>query len=663
MANTETSTSQNLIKNENNSENNTNLLIKPTDHFTSLRDFMFCEHLKDVSIKAGGRIFRVHKLILANSIGYFDELFRSAQDNESEVEVDIDDPEIMNTFITYAYTGEMKVNENNAFSILKAAAILKTNRVHDSCRVFLIELMRNDFENTTLKKEYLDLDYEFWKTAILSLQAEVSTKLIFNAATRWINHNYDQRNTQVLNLLNLVPLSDLSSDDIDGFLFQDEYSIGFKHKEIVFEVHSRRFQLVKQLSLTNRNSAEANAQSESSTNNLNVENSANRGEHLEHDVGYQSSGESSRDRVPRNTMTRIPEEIVNNLQGNTTTTSDIVKTELLINDDVITENSLDQNSSENEADEYSNIAPIADDAPGSPTLGISLNNNSRKIYVLSLEQSRVIEIYEPETNTWSSIQMAENENMLNWFSCTGYKGKLYKFGGFKVMRRSELHLWSVAVFKPGRNAWNELQPMIIKRRESGAVSLNTYLYVCGGWTGDEITNSVERYSVSRRAWELISPMRERRCAPAVVVFEDCIYAIGGVGRRTRSDDVYLDTVEVYNLRTQEWTILPARMKTKRSSCAAAVLNGKIYVCGGWHHPNALNVVEMFDPRLRTWSTVESMNKGRKQFLVVAYLGKLWAIGGARGEAWVEVYDPRENRWSCRERRGVNTNIHVTGSLL
>lgn len=53
------------------------------------------------------------------------------------------------------------------------------------------------------------------------------------------------------------------------------------------------------------------------------------------------------------------------------------------------------------------------------------------------------------------------------------------------------------------------------------------MYVCGGWTGKKITNKVERYSVETKKWEEISPMKERRLAPAVVVLEDLIYVIGG----------------------------------------------------------------------------------------------------------------------------------------
>lgn len=75
------------------------------------------------------------------------------------------------------------------------------------------------------------------------------------------------------------------------------------------------------------------------------------------------------------------------------------------------------------------------------------------------------------------------------------------------------------------------------------------MYACGGFTGKKkgSTNTVERYSFESKKWEVISSMNEKRCAPAVIVFEDRIYAIGGTietlsDSKTKSKEVYLDTV-------------------------------------------------------------------------------------------------------------------------
>lgn len=55
-------------------------------------------------------------------------------------------------------------------------------------------------------------------------------------------------------------------------------------------------------------------------------------------------------------------------------------------------------------------------------------------------------------------------------------------------------------------------------------------------------------------------------------------------------------MERYDAVLDEWTIIDARMKKARSRFAAAVLNGKLYVCGGWDGDRGnLNSVEVYDP--------------------------------------------------------------------
>ncbi|OXU28632.1 hypothetical protein TSAR_015449, partial [Trichomalopsis sarcophagae] len=230
----------------------------------------------------------------------------------------------------------------------------------------------------------------------------------------------------------------------------------------------------------------------------------------------------------------------------------------------------------------------------------------------------------------------------------------------------------------------------------GAVFFKGFLYTFGGYDIDnKIINSVERYCFEKKKWKFMSPMIEERCAPAVIVFDNHIYAIGGRGRGSDSEDVYLDTIEVYDIETNKWSMFEERMENKRSTCAAAVLNRNIYVCGGWYNEKALNFVEMFDTKLKRfdplkfhycnkqlitfkeapWKTVKPMNKAREQFLVVEHHGKLWAIGGYSKskkeqqddfcDSSVEVYDSYKNSWAyVNTKCELKTNpLYVSGCLI
>ncbi len=108
------------------------------------------------------------------------------------------------------------------------------------------------------------------------------------------------------------------------------------------------------------------------------------------------------------------------------------------------------------------------------------------------------------------------------------------------------------------------------------------------------------------------------------------------------------------------------MPTKRSSLAAATLDGQIYVCGGHnvdHH--FLDVCERYDPSTDNWDTIAGLNIKRSGSAMVATDEALYVLGGgtAYGEdrGTVEVYDRSENKWTLlREKlKGHRLRNHIS----
>lgn len=64
----------------------------------------------------------------------------------------------------------------------------------------------------------------------------------------------------------------------------------------------------------------------------------------------------------------------------------------------------------------------------------------------------------------------------------------------------------------------------------------------------------------------------------------------------------------------------------------AVLDGKLYACGGYDGSTFLRSVEMFDPRNNKWNPVAPMSVTRSRVALAANAGKLWAVGGYDGTA-------------------------------
>ena len=110
-----------------------------------------------------------------------------------------------------------------------------------------------------------------------------------------------------------------------------------------------------------------------------------------------------------------------------------------------------------------------------------------------------------------------------------------------------------------------------------------------------------------KKWEVISQLPTGRSAFSAAVVDGKIYVIGGTLFENESSGPFgLSTVEVYDPHNNSWKKV-ADMPTPRSNAGAAVVDGKIYIVGGFaatdrrmESTKILKVVEVYDPQTDTW---------------------------------------------------------------
>ncbi|CAE7226541.1 KLHL12 [Symbiodinium natans] len=146
---------------------------------------------------------------------------------------------------------------------------------------------------------------------------------------------------------------------------------------------------------------------------------------------------------------------------------------------------------------------------------------------------------------------------------------------------------------------------------------------------------------------LLPNMEVPRLGCAAVSLRGQAIVCGGSGRHGS-----LASVETYDAAEGQWQALPP-MRDARERFAAAVVQGSIYVCGGWYYTEAepsarvLRSVERFDPRLGRWEDLAPMPQ-RRHGLAAGALGcQLWVCGGSYGRQdvrTVEVYDVDTFAW-------------------
>ena len=142
-------------------------------------------------------------------------------------------------------------------------------------------------------------------------------------------------------------------------------------------------------------------------------------------------------------------------------------------------------------------------------------------------------------------------------------------------------------------------------------------------------------------WVEKQEMPTARYAMAAAVVDGNIYVIGGWSQK------YLKTVEMYDPRRDVWEPR-AEISRGNLGVAVATVNGKIYAIGGWTGDDLLNTVEEYDPVTDTWTRKANMPTARNWVSAAVVDGIIYAIGGvAAGDiaSVVEAYDPVADKWS------------------
>ena len=58
-------------------------------------------------------------------------------------------------------------------------------------------------------------------------------------------------------------------------------------------------------------------------------------------------------------------------------------------------------------------------------------------------------------------------------------------------------------------------------------ALDGYLYAFGGWVGEDIGGTIERYNPTKDQWEYLTKMQEPRFSMGICVYDSLIYLVGG----------------------------------------------------------------------------------------------------------------------------------------
>ncbi|HDQ06394.1 MAG TPA: hypothetical protein ENN36_06715 [Candidatus Bathyarchaeota archaeon] len=197
------------------------------------------------------------------------------------------------------------------------------------------------------------------------------------------------------------------------------------------------------------------------------------------------------------------------------------------------------------------------------------------------------------------------------------------------------------------DSWTTKTPMQQARGRLGVAVVKGKIYAIGGDRGsifgypadfiysgtNQVVGTNEEYNPETDTWTYKASMPTPRKYFGIAVYENKIYCIGGVFNRSVTG-----VNEVYDPATDTWQTKTS-MPTPRH-VTASVVNGKIYLIGGWKS----NTTEVYDPATDTWTTKTAIPHEMNFYTQAVVDDKIYIMGGWSGRS-IQIYDAETDSWS------------------
>lgn len=201
----------------------------------------------------------------------------------------------------------------------------------------------------------------------------------------------------------------------------------------------------------------------------------------------------------------------------------------------------------------------------------------------------------------------------------------------------------------------------------GAAVAGNALYVYGGNYGDAHEYSKEDQSGDLWKLDLKNPKQWEKLPGgpkvqglAMVEHRGKLYRMGGfTAMNEDGDEQDLHSqadFACFDPSTQTWESLPS-LPEPRSSHDAAMLDGVLYVVGGWALQGATSDTKWHETAVAidlnaknpAWKKIAAPPFKRRAVALAAWNGKLYCLGGMQEQGGpttaVAVYDPQQDKWS------------------
>lgn len=258
----------------------------------------------------------------------------------------------------------------------------------------------------------------------------------------------------------------------------------------------------------------------------------------------------------------------------------------------------------------------------------------------------LVQFYSIPDNTWRTV--APLPRPLNHVNVAVSNGKIYVLGGLTVITEETPPAWRAVpdsyVYNPETNTWSSIEPIPVEQAR-GSAAVGVYqgkIYLAGGMTelvlgpnGTQATvDTVSIFDTRTGRWQSV-PADARRIPGArdhsgVAVVDGKFYVLGG---RDHGQFEVKDTVFVLDLNNVQrgWRTSRSRLPTPRGGLAAGVVGKKVYTFGGEGNRDdesgVFNQTEVYDTVRDRWERLSPMEIPRHGSFAVGVGKSVYIPGG------------------------------------
>jgi N-acetylneuraminic acid mutarotase len=192
--------------------------------------------------------------------------------------------------------------------------------------------------------------------------------------------------------------------------------------------------------------------------------------------------------------------------------------------------------------------------------------------------------------------------------------------------------------------WSEAPSLLVPHSAHAVASSDSAIYTLAG-TDDHGKPILDVEKFDGQSWTMETTLPGSGLnAPTASIVNNKLYIMGGFEAVT---NMPTDEVQVYNLKTHQWTKAKP-LPNPRGGHVAVVLDGKIHLFGGGNSVSTLADHSEYNPATNTWHDLAPLPRSEGSPAAVVVSGKIYVIGGRSGYSDfgdVYIYDPAADTWS------------------